>query len=305
MRSAPAGERRRADRVARAAKDLNKGRKGRKGSVTRERIRLARLFGRENGRAFVVAFDHGARVGAQTGSEDAGRTLSVIISCKPDGLFITKGLLHRFGELLAVPGAPVAIVRGDTWLIDEHAGMQMEGVVGYGAEESRLVVTPAHAVRLGADGIAVNLIMGTSGRFFIENKAGIARLAEDAHSAGIFLVVEVVDWGPLAKPGTKAEMLTVGVRVAAELGADVVKVPYLGSVEEMRRLVAVCPVPVLALGGPPIDEDVLIASTRDALEAGAQGIVYGRNIWQAPDPGARAARLMRVVEGGSVGTGPT
>ena len=92
--------------------------------------------------------------------------------------------------------------------------------------------------------------MGTSGRFFIDNKAGIARLADDAHATGIFLVVEVVDWGPLVKPETRVELLTIGARVAAELGGDVVKVPYLGSVEEMRKLVSVCPVPVLALGGP-------------------------------------------------------
>jgi DhnA family fructose-bisphosphate aldolase class Ia len=64
----------------------------------------------------------------------------------------------------------------------------------------------------------------------------------------------------------------------------------------MRKLVSVCPVPVLALGGPPIEEDVLIATTRDALEAGAQGIVYGRNIWQADDPVSRVAHILKVVE---------
>ena len=58
-----------------------------------ERIRLARLFGRSNGRAFVIAFDHGARRGATKGSEDAGAALRRIIGCKPDGIFITKGLL--------------------------------------------------------------------------------------------------------------------------------------------------------------------------------------------------------------------
>jgi DhnA family fructose-bisphosphate aldolase class Ia len=271
--------------------------------VPGDRIRLARLFGRRNGRAFVVAFDHGARRGAVKGSEDAGQTLSRIVACKPDGLFITKGLLHRFGELFAVPGAPLAIVRGDTWVIDEFAGMELNGVLGYGAEQSRIIMTPEHAVRLGADAIAVNLILGTSGRFFIDNKAGIARLADEAHKTGIFLVVEVVDWGPLAKPETRAVMLTVGARVAAELGADVVKVPYVGSVDEMRQLVSVCPVPVLALGGPPVDEEVLLETTRRALDAGAQGIVYGRNVWQAPDPTERVARLLSIVEGVPVAAG--
>ena len=115
-------------------------------------------------------------------------------------MFITKGLLHRYGDLFAVPRGLMAIVRGDTWLIDEHAGLPLEGIVGYGAEEQRLIMTPEHAVQLGADAIAMNLIMGTSGRFFIDNKAAIARLADDAHAAGIFLVVEVVDWGLWPRP---------------------------------------------------------------------------------------------------------
>ncbi len=41
---------------------------------------------------------------------------------------------------------------------------------------------------------------------------------------------------------------------------------------------------------------MLIATTRDALEAGAQGIVYGRNIWQADDPVGRVAHILKVVE---------
>jgi DhnA family fructose-bisphosphate aldolase class Ia len=223
--------------------------------------------------------------------------LSQIISCKPDGVFVTKGLLHRFSDLFAVPGAPLAVVRGDTWVIDEYAGLDVDGAIGYGAEQSRIIMSPEHAVRLGADGIAVNLILGTSGRFFVDNKAGIALLADEAHKTGIFLIVEVVDWGPLAKPETRVDMLTVGVRVAAELGADAVKVPYLGAVADMAALVDVCPVPVLALGGPPVEEDVLLESTRGALQAGAKGLVYGRNVWQAPDPVARVARLLDVVEG--------
>jgi fructose-bisphosphate aldolase, class I len=259
-------------------------------------IRLARLFGRPNGRAFVVAFDHGAKRGATKESRDAGHTIAKIVACKPDGLFITKGLLHHYSHLLAVPGGPQPIVRGDIWAIDEHAGIQLNGSAGYGAEESRIAVRPDAAVRLGADAIAVNFILGTSGRFQVENKTAIARLADEAHAAGIFLVVEVVDWGPLCRPETRTEMLTWGVRVAAELGADVVKVPYVGSVLEMEQLVAVCPVPVLALGGPPIEEETLLARTRASLQAGARGVVYGRNIWQAPDPASRVRSVLALIE---------
>jgi fructose-bisphosphate aldolase, class I len=259
-------------------------------------IRLGRLFGRESGTAFVVAFDHGVGVGALQGAEDAGASLARIISCRPDAMFLTPGLVRLFGRLLAVPGAPQVIMRADTWLVDRHAGLAMEGVLGYGAEHWRTLISAESAVALGADALAINLVLGTSGGFFADNKAGVSRVADEAHRLGMYLVVEVVDWGPLANAENRTSLLTVGVRVAAELGADVIKVPYLGDRELMATLVRVCPVPVLVLGGPPVAEEELIDRTRLAIQAGARGVVYGRNIWQAPDPLERSRRLRGVLE---------
>ena len=45
------------------------------------------------------------------------------------------------------------------------------------------------------------------------------------------------------------EWLLLHTRIAAELGADVIKTEYTGDTESMKRVVASCPIPILVLGG--------------------------------------------------------
>jgi DhnA family fructose-bisphosphate aldolase class Ia len=86
--------------------------------------------------------------------------------------------------------------------------------------------------------------------------------------------------------------------MAAELGADVIKTEYTGEVEAMRRVVEGCPVPILTLGGPKTgSEEALVEATRGAISAGARGVVYGRNIWQAGDPQRVSAAVREAVHG--------
>jgi fructose-bisphosphate aldolase, class I len=52
-------------------------------------LRMRRLFGKESGRAYVVAIDHGLLFGVQEGSEDAVRAVERSVATGPDGLFIS------------------------------------------------------------------------------------------------------------------------------------------------------------------------------------------------------------------------
>lgn len=64
----------------------------------------------------------------------------------------------------------------------------------------------------------------------------------------------------------------------------------------MRQVVAGCPVPVLVLGGVRSSSpDVVLEATRGAIEGGARGVVYGRNVWQADDPVTMCGLLREVI----------
>ena len=83
-------------------------------------------------------------------------------------------------------------------------------------------------------------------------------------------------------------------RIGVELGADVLKVAYPGDPEAFRGIVAELPVPVVVLGGPRMESprDVLAAAA-SAVAAGAAGLAFGRNVFQAPDPPALLRALRR------------
>ena len=96
------------------------------------------------------------------------------------------------------------------------------------------------------------------------------------------------------------ENVAKAARIGAEAGADFVKVHYVSPVEAYRQVTRSCYVPVLVLGGPAKDDprDALQMAA-DAIEAGARGIVYGRNIVTHARPDRMAAALGEIIHGGA------
>ena len=88
-------------------------------------------------------------------------------------------------------------------------------------------------------------------------------------------------------------------RIAAEIGADLVKCVWSGSVDTMQAIVESCPVPVLVAGGArnEVDPASGVRMAREAILAGCRGLVFGRTIYQSPDPGATLDELRRIVHG--------
>lgn len=256
-------------------------------------MRLGRLFNRSTGRAMVAAFDRGLGASATGGGEDAVGVVGALIDAGVDGVVVSPGVLDRSRHLFAHRDAPLVLLRSDFFFM---GSLQPPGMAG-NAEEYRVLVNPAEAAAMGADAIVLFLVLGhANDAVTADNAAAVARAARQAHSVGLPVIVEAVLWGSRVEDQNNPGALAYVARLAAELGADAVKTQYTGSVESMRAVVESCPVPVLLLGGPKVDsEQGLIESSREALSTGARGLVYGRNIWQAPDPLRTARRLCELV----------
>jgi Fe-S-cluster-containing hydrogenase component 2 len=95
-----------------------------------------------------------------------------------------------------------------------------------------------------------------------------------------------------------AEILIASARIAAEIGADALKIPYTGDVMTFKQLVDQAKVPVLVLGGAKSDvpRDAL-ELVDEALRAGASGTVFGRNVTKAKDPKKMVQDLCALVHG--------
>jgi DhnA family fructose-bisphosphate aldolase class Ia len=258
-------------------------------------LRLGRLFNKASGRSFIAAIDHGVTIGVPAGAEDALGTVAKVIALEPDAVLLGPGLLARGSELFAFRGAPAAILRGD-WIINDPRLTALQQGEAY-----RVISSPRHALELGADALILFLVMGVEhGAMFADNVQAVASTAEEAYRLGLPLIVEATLWGSRISDRKDADLLAFACRTAAELGAAAIKTEWTGDRATMADVINGTPVPVFVLGGAkaPTPEP-LLAATREALAAGARGVAYGRNVWQADDPSAVASELRQIIHGGS------
>jgi DhnA family fructose-bisphosphate aldolase class Ia len=91
--------------------------------------------------------------------------------------------------------------------------------------------------------------------------------------------------GKKLKSESDPEAVSHAARIAAELGADLVKVTYTGSAASFRKVTSGCPIPVLIAGGEKAETDKeVFENVRGALDAGGSGVCIGRNVFQHRDP---------------------
>ena len=88
------------------------------------------------------------------------------------------------------------------------------------------------------------------------------------------------------------------VRIAAEFGADLVKTNYTGSSKTFRDVVEFCHIPIVILGGARMDDDEsVLENAKGAIDAGATGVAFGRNIFQHRNPTAMTRAIASIIHG--------
>lgn len=246
--------------------------------------RLGRIFGTD-GRAMVVPVDHGLNLGRVEGLEDPEQVALAGTRAGCDGLLMSVGLARRMASSLAERGSPARLLTLDTLhgTREDHPGC------------AALVASVEQAVRLGADAVKLLMVWDVEP----EEQAGAARRAgavlEEAARWDMPVMLEPVAMRTPRGPEAAA-IEAHGARVAAELGADIIKVGYPGTPEGMHALSSELGVPVVILGGPSAGTaEELAAMVGDAVGAGAAGIVVGRRVWQR-QPAERSALMSALVD---------
>jgi putative autoinducer-2 (AI-2) aldolase len=139
-----------------------------------------------------------------------------------------------------------------------------------------IIVSIEDAIRLNVSAVAFSILVGQP--FERDTILGFTKIIDDANRYNIpVLAVTAVGRGL----GKDVKYLSLASRMAAELGASVVKTYYCKGFE---RVVETCPVPIVIAGGKKVSEKDAIQMAYNALEAGAIGVDMGRNIFQSSDP---------------------
>jgi DhnA family fructose-bisphosphate aldolase class Ia len=260
-----------------------------------KKIRLNRILREPGHGSLVVAFDHALVLGPISGTENPNEQIRHFAEANVDGILLNLGLLrHCCGALL--PGKTPGIIARIDWTTVWNS--LEEGTAG--VHRSCMLARPEEALRQGADAVLTYMVVGTGDAGFeakeVERNAAVSRECE---RVGIPLIVETLARGKDVEDPGDPKWLKLHTRMAAELGADVIKTDYAGDVAAMRSVVEECPIPILVLGGRR--NAAALDVVRGAVAAGAAGVFFGRNVFQADDMGEFLRQARAVLDNPAAG----
>jgi DhnA family fructose-bisphosphate aldolase class Ia len=239
--------------------------------------RLKHIF-KPDGKAFIVAFDHGMIDGPAKGMEQPAGVLRAIAEGGADAILTTYGTAEKFAEEIEPLGLIMRLDGGGTKL-----GKMGPGSLFYSIDD---------ALRIGADAVAVSAFPGAPEEE--DSLRTLAMVIGEAHQWGLPVMGEMVPGGFDSPDHMRtAESIAIAARVGAELGVDWVKIPYA---EGFDAVTTTCYVPAVILGGAKKgSEREMLEKIRTALDVGAKGVAIGRNIFQADNPKAMVAAIAALI----------
>ena len=256
---------------------------------------MNRMF--TDGGCLDVAIDHGVcnEPSFMEGLEDMGAVVDTLIGAGPDAIQMAYGqadLLQARPEK-DKPALVMRIDMGNPYNDRRHRVMWSmlqnydNPIIG--------------ALEMDAACVVVNLFMlPDEPELFRQCVENISKVRAACHTYGMPLMIEPLVMLPNDVRGGyqvdgDADKIVTLVRLASEMGADVIKADPTDNPEDFHRVVEAARVPVLVRGGGRADLRSVLDKSAALMAQGAKGMVYGRNIYQHDNPKAVVAALMAMI----------
>lgn len=260
-------------------------------------IRLSNIIDPSDGKCIMFAADHNFLMGPIKGLENVKSTLKRALKGKPDAIMLSPGQAKRLSYMFGGRDSPALVIRGD-W-----ANCFRERIYALPTRSVQevIVADPKDLIRLGAIGAVFYFFTGYGDKNDeARHYERLNRFLRNCEEVGLPCLVTVIPMGESVTGANFTSLLEIGVRMAAEAGADAVEVPYTQDVDTFRKIVkAAKGIPTLCAGGPKA------ATIRDSLEvvvelleAGASGVVFGRQVFQSEDPARYLKMLYALIHEG-------
>ena len=223
--------------------------------------RLSRILNPKTGRCVMLAVDHGYFLGPTSGLECPKELLAPLLPYA-DALMLNRGMLRTCID----PSSNVPIVlrvSGGTSILRD---LSNEGVT----------VDFEEAIRLNVAAIALSIFVGAEHER--QTLLGLSELVNLGEKYGIPVLAVTAVGKDMARD---SRYLALASRIAAELGAHIVKTYYCDNFEKITGTV---PVPVVIAGGKKTGEMDALKLAYNAIQNGAVGVDMGRNIFQSDSP---------------------
>ena len=224
--------------------------------------RLSKIIKPKDGHTVMLAVDHGYFMGPTSGLEDLGKNVKPLLPYA-DTLMLTRGALRNYID--PCTDIPIVLrVSGGTSIIGKE--LLHEGTV----------VSIEDAIRLNVSGIAYSILVGAE--FERDTILGMTQYIDEAEKYGIPVVAVTAVGKDMVRD---ARYMSLASRMAAELGAHIVKTYF---VKDFEKVIDACPVPIVIAGGKKQLEKEALEMAYNAMHAGAIGVDMGRNIFQSTNP---------------------
>jgi 3-hydroxy-5-phosphonooxypentane-2,4-dione thiolase len=237
--------------------------------------RISRMIKPATGRSVMLACDHGYFMGPTRRLEEPRKTIAPLVP-HADVLSVTRGILRT--SIDPAWEVPILLrVSGGTSILQED--LSNEGIT----------TSMREAIRLNAAAVSLSIFVGAPHEK--ETLLSLAKLVDEGEDYGMPVVAITAVGKELEK--RDARYLALACRLAAEIGAHVVKTYYC---EGFSKVVEGCPVPLVVAGGPKLNTEAdAFQLAHNALSDGAVGVDMGRNIWQNDHPVAMIRAIRAIV----------
>jgi len=239
------------------------------------------------GKAMFLAYDQGLEHGPIEFNDKNVDPRYIIKIAKEGGfnaVIFQKGIAEKYKDEIKKSRVPLVIkLNGKTNLRK-------------GEPVSEQVCTVKEALGLGAVAVGYTIYAGSEFEPLMMKEFG--KIEEEAHKIGVPVILWVYPRGKSVEKRKESELMAYSGRLGLEVGADIVKLRYDGSVKDLKWTVkSAGKTKVVIAGGIKTGEKKFLAEVRDIVKAGGAGIAVGRNVWKAKDPIALSKKVKRVIFG--------
>jgi putative autoinducer-2 (AI-2) aldolase len=233
--------------------------------------RFSKIIKPIDGRCVMLAVDHGYFLGPTEKLENPKETIKPLLPFA-DSIMLTRGILRT-----SVPpqnNIPIVLrVSGGS------------SIIGEDLSKEDIVTSIEEAIKLNASCLALSIFVGS--KYENQTLTNLSKLVGERYGIPVLAVTAVGK-----EMARDARYLGLSCRIAAELGAHIVKTYYC---KDFKKVVESCPIPIIIAGGKKTSERDALQLTFDAINDGASGVDMGRNIWQSEQPIAMIKAVKSIV----------
>jgi class I fructose-bisphosphate aldolase len=226
------------------------------------------------GKAFFLAYDQGLEHGPTDFNDknvDPSKIIQIAKEGKFTGIIFQKGIAEKYNQEIKKSKVPLILkLNGKTNLLK-------------GDPVSRQLCTVEEAISLGAVAVGYTIYIGSKyENLMLDEFVDIQRVA---HKKGLPVIAWIYPRGKSLKGKKDKDLLAYAARVGLEIGADIIKIHWTGTEEDLEWAVkSAGKAKVVIAGGKKSDTDTLLFEIKTAMKVGCSGVAIGRNIWQSKDP---------------------